>query len=1105
MSGADYIELHARSAFSFLRGSSLPERLTEYAAGTGHGALAITDRMGVHGAPRFHATAREIGLRAIHGAELAMEDGSLLPVLVENRTGYANLCQLLTQAHLRAPKNEGAIRWNELPAFTPGLIALTGGEDGPIQTALRTDHAAADTVLRRVIEVFGPGQIYVELQRHHQRGEDRIERALADLAGAHHLPLLATNGVLHARPEERQAADVFTCLRHHTTLDAAGTLLSINAERHLKSPAQMAALFADRPDAVRNTRRLADRLQFRLVDLGYEFPKYPVGPGETMEGVLRDWTWRGARDRYQGEIPDKVRRLLDKELALINKLGFAGYFLIVADLCRYCRENNIMAQGRGSAANSAVCYCLGVTAVDPVRFNVLFERFLSENRKGWPDIDIDLPSGDRREQVIQEVYRRYGPHGAAMTGTMITYRGRSAAREIGKVLGLPTDVLERFSNLFGHGDFVDTLKLNDRMQTAGLAGTHPRAAAFATLYQQIGRLPRHLGQHSGGMIICEGRLNRFVPLENAAMPGRVVAQWDKDDCEDLGLIKVDLLGLGMMSALQDCVTLTREQGRPVDPAHLPENDPKTFELMRRADTIGVFQIESRAQMATLPRMRPDKFYDLVIEVAIIRPGPIQGDLAHPFLRRRNGEEAINYYAPQLKPILERTLGVPLFQEQMLQMAMIMANFTGDEAEDLRRAMSFHRSDEKMSRAKERLRAAMDRAGVSAEIADRIVQAVGSFALYGFPESHAISFAHLAYASAYLKAHRPAEFYCALLNNQPMGFYSPATLVKDAKLHGVQVRPVCVVRSTWEVRLENPKSEIRNPKSEIRLGEPSLRLGLCLVQGLRRERVLAMLEERARQPFQSMDDFKARTRFNKDELRALAEIGALNAFAPHRRAALWATEKTLHRDDLFETVPAQKNEQITAEAPAPHPPPGGTFSPRMGTDATDKTVFASPPHPCSSESSVVIPQSEQSSADESPLAPMTPIERLQADYAGLRLTTGPHPMAMVRERIPDVWRAGDLPRATNGDVVDVAGQVICRQRPGTAKGVCFVSLEDETGICNVIVWPQLFEAERLRITMEPFLRIKGQVQARDGTIHVIARSIERLNFADLQTAASHDFG
>jgi len=1119
MATSEYIELHCRSAFSFLRGGSLPEKLAETAANLGLSALGLCDRMGVYGAPRFRGTASEVGLRAINGAELAMEDGSALPVLVENRRGYQNLCQMLTRAHLCAPKGEGVVRWDELPEFAEGLVALTGDAEGPLVRALLERKSSklqvpsskeipitklqevsaqstrgfseletpslsgawtsnlgasvaahprplgnAHEILPRLIGTFGPSNVFVEIQRHLRRGEDRINHALIDLARTHHLPLLATNGVLHATPEGRQVVDVFTCLRHHANLDDAGTLLTVNGERHLKSPAQMKALFADLPEAVENTVRLADRLRFELTDLGYEFPKFPVEPGQTMEGVLRDWAFRGARERYGGTMPEKIRKLLEKELALINKLGFAGYFLIVADIVRYCRENDIMAQGRGSAANSAVCFCLGITAVDPVKFNVLFERFLSENRKGWPDIDIDLPSGDRREQAIQEVYRRYGPHGAAMTGTVITYRGRSAARELGKVLGLPADMLDRFSNLFANGDFPHTLDLLAQMEKAGLPKSHPRAAVFASLYRQIGHLPRHLGQHSGGMIICQADLNRFIPLENASMPGRVVAQWDKDDCEDLGIIKVDLLGLGMMAVLQDCVTLTSNRGRPVDLAQLPENDPKTFELMRKADTIGVFQIESRAQMATLPRMKPEKFYDLVIEVAIIRPGPIVGDLAHPFLRRRNKEEPVTYYAPQLEPVLKRTLGVPLFQEQMLQMAMIMARFSGDEAEDLRRAMSFHRSEEKMQRAEARLRAAMDRAEVEAGVAERIVQAVGSFALYGFPESHAISFAHLAYASAYLKTHRAPEFFCALLNNQPMGFYSAATLVKDAKRHGVQVRPVCIVRSGWETFIDS---------------DDSLRLGLHQVQGLRRDRVLTMLEQRARKPFAAFDDFKARSLFGKDELRTLAGIGALNCFAPHRRAAMWQAERTVREGELFESSKLQ--------APSSKETPKTKLQ-TDGFGACD------------------LPGAESSELGaSSPLRPMDTWERLQADYAGLRLTTGPHPMALMRDRLRDVWRAAELKRVKDGETVRVGGLVICRQRPGTAKGVCFISLEDETGISNVIVASKLFERERLKITAEPFLQIEGIAQSRHGAVHIKARRIVRLAVEELRTAASHDFG
>ena len=1039
VSSPAYVELHARSAFSFLRGASLPEELARTAADLGLPALAVCDRMGLYGAPRVFDTAREQGIRPLIGAELAMDDGSVVPVLVRSREGYRNLCRLLSRAHLRAAKNEATVGWEELPEFAPGLIALSGDREGPLLRAVRGGRDA-DAALLRLTRAFGGDQVYVEIQRQHLRGESRWNRALVDLAAAHRLPLLATGGVSQATPEGREVLDIFACLRHHTHLDDAGTHLSVNDEAHLKPAAAMARLFSDLPKAVGETVRLAERLEFTLEDLGYQFPHYPVGAGETMEGVLRDWTLRGARTRYGGDIPDKVRRLLDKELGLIGRLGFSGYFLIVADIIRFCRDEGILAQGRGSAANSAVCFCLGITAVDPIKFNVLFERFLSESRKGWPDIDIDLPSGERRERVIQEVYRRYGRHSAAMTGTVITYRGRSAAREIGKALNLPADVLDRFSSLQGGGDFPHTLGLEEQMRQAGLPSEHPRAAAFARLCRRMRRLPRHLGQHSGGMILCQGDLTGIVPLENASMAGRVVAQWDKDDCEGLGIIKVDLLGLGMMAVLQDTLELTTRRGRPVDLARLPEDDPDTFGLLQRADTIGVFQVESRAQMATLPRMKPACFYDLVVEVALIRPGPIQGDLAHPYLRRRGGLESVSYLDPRLEPILQRTLGVPLFQEQMLEIAMVMADFSGDEAENLRKALSFHRSDEKMAQATVKLREAMARKGVAPNVIDSIAKTVGSFALYGFPESHAISFALLAYASAYLKVHRAPEFYAALLNNQPMGFYSPATLVRDAKEHGVAVRAVCAARSDWQTRVDS---------------DGTLRLGLQLVQGLPVAQATSLLEERARNPFASLDDLKARTSLGPEALRALASIGALNAWSTDRRAALWQAERPLRREEL-----------------------GGS---RIGDDLDGPGLRGSP------------------------LRPMSPEDRLAADYATLRLTTGPHPMALRRASLQDtVWRSDQLREAPEGARIRVAGQVICRQRPGTAKGVCFLSLEDETGITNAIVSPELFEAERLRISTEPFLLVEGLVQRRHGTVHVRALRLERLPDHGIQTAASHDF-
>src|SRR5256712_9229482 len=858
-----YIELHACSAFSFLRGASFPEQLAETAAELAMPAMALLDRNGVYGAQRFSVAAREQNIRPIIGCELSMEDGGMLPVLVENRTGYRNLCELLTQAHLRSEKGKCAARWNELPQFAEGLVAFLGSarvsrasfgvspkqsfeafatrngfcasekvRDGEDALANTRGACAPQNRARFLVDAFGRKNVFVEIQRHLLRGEERTNRQLVDLAAHYQLPLLATNGVQYARPYGRQVLDVFTCIREHTHLDAAGKLVTQNAERYLKSDRQMRELFRDLPEAIENTSRLAERLMFSLENLGYEFPEFPVPDGHSMDSFLRTIVWFGAQQRYAA-ISSAVKRQLEEELALITKLGFAGYFLIVWDIVNFCREHDIMVQGRGSAANSAVCYCLGITPVDPVSNHLVFERFLNESRKGWPDIDLDLPSGDRREAVIQEIYRRYGKHGAAMTANVITYRGRSAAREIGKALNFSPSIRDRFSHLFANADFTHTLDLQSQIEQAGLPTSHPRMPAFIRLYHAIYGLPRHLGQHSGGMIICPNKLSSVGPLENASMSGRVVAQWDKDDCEDLGIVKVDLLGLGMMSVMQDALELCRERGQPLDLAHIPKNDEKTFDIMQHADTIGVFQIESRAQMATLPRMKPDCFYDVVIEVAIIRPGPIQGDMVHPYLARRAGKEPITYYDERLKPVLQRTLGVPLFQEQMLKIAMVMADFSGSEAEELRRALSFHRSMDRMLKVAEKLRTAMARKGVAPEVIDQIVQSISSFALYGFPESHAISFAILAYGSAYLKVHRPPEFYASLLNNQPMGFYTPATIVKDAQQHGVKVKPVCVMKSDWRCSV---------------VDDNTFRLGLCVTNGLRQEHGEQIVSQRKHRAF-----------------------------------------------------------------------------------------------------------------------------------------------------------------------------------------------------------------------------------------------------------------
>ncbi len=1070
---AAYIELHASSAFSFLRGASVPEQLAEQAAKLGLPALAVLDRDGIFGAPRLYSAAREQGIRALVGAEITMEDGGVVPLLVENRAGYQNLCRLISTAKLeprpsglapegqppgvdlRERKRPCFATWAELAAHAEGLVALTGDEEGPVLRGWRRQgEAGAAAALGQLEAVFGPERLFVEMQRRRIRGEEPALRVLADLAGARRLPLLATGGVLHATPEGRDIADVFTCLRHHVTLDTAGRLLSVNAGRHLRSAAGMGELFADHPEALANTVRLADRLEFTLSKLGYEFPDFPVEAGETMAGKLRELAFAGARDRFPAMTPRVVAQL-EKELALIGKLGFPGYFLLVWDVCRRCREDNILIQGRGSAANSAVCYALGITAVDPIKNHLLFERFLSEGRVGadghpsWPDIDLDLPSGDLREKVIQDVYTRHGRRGAAMVANVITYRGRSAAREVGKVLGVPEDVLDRFSALYANGDFPHTLDLREQFRNSGLPAAHPRLPALLSLCQRLKSLPRHLGQHSGGMILCPGKLDTIVPVENATMDGRTVVQWDKEDCEDLGLVKIDFLGLGMMAVLQDCQRLCAENARPFELHQVPPEDAKTFELMCKADTVGVFQIESRAQMATLPRLQPRTFYDVAIAVAIVRPGPITGGIIAPLMERRAELRAgrkPEYYCVDAevdtlaRPILERTCGVILFQEQMLALAMVIAGFSATEAEEMRRSLGFTRNQERLIKVSLKLRDALRARGYSDGVVQKLMEATSTFALYGFPESHAISFALLAYASTWLKIHRPAEFYASLLNNQPMGFYSSATLVQDGRRHGLKVRPVCVQHSQWLCTVEGPDT---------------IRIGLRFLKGLREAHARALVAARATGgAFASLADFLRRVPLAAAERRALAAVGALNCFARHRRAALWQVEAAWSSEEsLFQYA-------------------GGLLDEAEGGDA--------------------------------PLAAMTPDERVREDFRGLGLTAGAHPMSLVREQLPDIWRAADLPLGKHGDEVTIGGSVICRQRPGTAKGIVFVSLEDETGVANAVVSSELFERHRFVINEESTLRIVGRLQNRGGVIHIRAEKISALRVTGVPEQASHDF-
>jgi error-prone DNA polymerase len=1027
-----YVELHARSAFSFLEGSSVPEELIARSAELDFPALAILDTDNISGAARFHMAAKKAGLRAHIGAEVTSTDGFRYPLLAENRKGYQNLCRLITRMKMRAKKGEGAATHEEFAEFADGLVCLASHPDP------------------QILDLFGAKNVYVELQRHYNRNEEARNQALMDFARHHQLPLIATNGVSHATPHSREALDVLTCVRNKVKIQEAGRLLSINSERHLKSAKEMSRLFADLPEAIANTRELSNRLQFTLADLGYQFPRYSVPPGETMNSFLRKRAEEGAHNRYypnafSADLCRRAHRQIERELALIEKLDLAGYFLIVWDIVEFCRRQNILVQGRGSAANSAVCYSLGITAVDPVSMDLLFERFLSEERGEWPDIDLDLPSGDQRERAIQYVYERYGQLGAAMTANVITYRGRSAVRDIGKVLGFDEPDLGRIAALVPSWGWNDPKETAERQfREAGFSPDNPLISKFLDLYMTIQDLPRHLGQHSGGMVICEGQLDSVVPLEPATMPGRVVIQWDKEDCADMGIVKVDLLGLGMMAVLEDSIQLIRDAYREeVDLAHLPQDDPLVYAALQKADTIGLFQVESRAQMSCLPRLRPERFYDIVVQVAIIRPGPIVGKMLNPFLRRRQGREKPECLHPSLEPVLARTMGVPLFQEQLLRMAMIVSGFSGGEAEELRRAMGFKRSEARMHEIETRLRSGMTRNGITGKQQDAIVQSITAFALYGFPESHAASFALIAYASAFLKCRYLAAFTTAILNNQPMGFYAPATLVKDAQRHGLHFKPIDVMRSDWRCTIEEYN------------GEKWVRLGFNYVKGLREVAAKAILTAREQAPFYSIQDLADRVpELRKDELRKLSEIGALN-FIPqtpiHRRAALWDAELAVR--------------------------PTGP-------------LFASPNSP---------PPTSH------PLQPMNSSERLNSDFRGTHLTIGKHPMAFHREMLNllGVTPAARVKYVHNGRDVRIAGCVICRQRPGTAKGLLFLSLEDETGVSNAVVMPDVFDRERATILNNSYLVIDGEMQNIDGVFTVRAARFEPLHVAE-EAVPSHDF-
>ncbi len=1035
-----YVPLWCKSCFSFLEGASHPEELVEASAAHGIETLALTDRDGVYGIVEAHVEARERGVRLIVGSEITIDDGSTLVLLAADRSGYGNLCGLITAGRLRSGKGASRVGWREAYERAPGLIALWGGD-----RSLLAGEADPFFVAHGLKEAFGD-RLYALAARHRRAEEPRAEARLRLRAERYRIPVVAGHEVLYHRPQRRALQDVLAAIRSRVRLAGAGRLLKPNHEHALKPPHAFARLFEDDAAAVARTGEVAARCSFSLAEIRYRYPSERLPSGTTSAERLRELTFLGARERYPGGLPEAVVRQLERELDLIVELDYCGYFLTMREIVGFCRERGILCQGRGSAANSAVCYCLGITAVDPVRMGLLFERFLSRERAEPPDIDLDIEH-DRREEAIQHVYATYGRSHAAMVANVIRYRPRSAVRDVGKALGIAETALDRISKLLPHHGDVSP----EAFALAGLDPERPAHRLAIRLASEILDFPRHLSIHPGGFLLGHEPVSTLVPVENAAMAGRTVIQWDKDMIEELGLFKVDLLGLGALNHLHRAFDLLAEhEGLALSMATIPPEDPATFEMIRRADTVGVFQIESRAQMAMLPRLEPRTYYDLVIEVSIVRPGPITGGMVHPYLRRRAGEETVVYPHPSLEPVLAKTLGVPLFQEQVIRLAMVAADYTPGEADQLRRDMAAWRRTGRIERHRERLVRRMTEKGIEPEFAERVFEQIRGFGEYGFPESHAASFALIAYATAWLKRHRPAVFACALLNAQPMGFYSPATIVEDAKRHGVPILPADVSASAWDCTLETPeiRGQLPNfperrcrsldsvPGISVAVPEfPSLalRMGLRYVKGLGEADWGRIEAARAARAFASVEDLARRAGLDEGALSRLAEAGALASLERDRRGALWAAKGA-------------------ARAPR--------TAMRLARDER-KPSFA-----C-----------------------LDAFETVAWDYRASGHSPRAHPLAPLREklrakRFPDARAVSALP---HGRRIHYAGLVICRQRPGTASGVVFLTLEDETGFVNVVAWSDVYERHRVLVKTSSFLGVTGRIQAEDGVVHLVAES------------------
>lgn len=1007
-----YCPLWCKTNFSFLEGASHPDELVQTVANAGLPALAITDRDGIYGLVRAHLAAREAGVHLIAGAEVTIDDGSVIVLLVRGHNGYRNLCRLLTRGRLRSAKGSCQVPWREICEHADDLLALWGG-----RRSLLTARVDPGLVAGELYDAFGK-RLYAMAARHRMAEEVHQEARLRERAKRLGLPVVAAVETLYHSPARRPLHDVMTCIRNGTTVATAGRTTRANAEHALISAQAFTRLFADDPEALRHTLTIAEQCTFTFDDLRYRYPSERLPDGNSSSSWLHSLVTEGAHERYGAEIPSDVTAQLKRELDLIDELDYPGYFLTMYEVVRFCREQEILCQGRGSAANSAVCYCLGITAVDPVRMDLLFERFLSRERAEPPDIDLDI-AHERREEVIQHVYEKYGRDHAAMVCNVIRYRPKSAVREVGKALGIAGTALDRLARLLSHHGEVP----EDILTQAGLDAGNPQHRWLLELSNEILDFPRHLSIHPGGFLLGHEPVHDIVPIENATMEDRTVIQWDKNDIEALGLFKVDLLGLGALSHLDRCFRLLGEfRGLELSMATIPSEDAPTYDMLCRADTVGVFQIESRAQMAMLPRLKPRTFYDLVIQISIVRPGPISGGMVHPYLRRRSGTEEILYPHESLRPVLAKTLGVPLFQEQVMKLAVVAADYSPGEADQLRRDMAAWHHTGRIEQHREKLVQRMVAKGIELEFAERVFEQIRGFGEYGFPESHAASFALIAYATAWMRKHYPVEFTCALLNAWPMGFYSPATVIDDARRHGVEVLPVDVTMSDIECTME------------LTISDFGVRMGLSYVKGLTKSEAESIAVARQRRDFRGLENFVRQTGLGEKPLKALAKAGALDAFGGGRRDALW--EVLGHAQMSKASLPLEVREEMPA------------------------------------------------------LAKLDDFETIAWDYRSTGHSTRGYPLEPLRGELralglPDSEEVRALP---HGKFTSYVGIVICRQRPGTANGVVFMTLEDEKGFVNAVLWKDVMQRFSLIAKTATLLGITGKIQSQDGVVHII---VERL--------------